>query len=149
MRTNENGVWLGESNNKVTRVGAFLRKTSLDELPQIINILRGEMSLIGPRNDIAGLGVRLANEIPYYNIRYIIKPGITGWAQTHQMYSPGNISPQSVEETKMRLAYDLFYVKNRSLLLDIAIAFRTFSTLIGRFGSIIQVGYSYRHHGKK
>ena len=70
--------------NRVTRVGTWLRRMSIDEFPQCVNILKGEMSLIGPRNDIEGLGQRLAVEIPYYNIRNFVKPGITGWAQTHQ-----------------------------------------------------------------
>ncbi|MBX9906656.1 sugar transferase [Patescibacteria group bacterium] len=139
MSSNENGVWLGESKNRVTKVGALLRKTSIDELPQVLTILKGEMSLIGPRNDIEGLALRLGEEIPFYAIRTIIKPGITGWAQTHQQYTPGHISPQSVEETHMRLAYDLFYIKHRSLLLDINIALRTFKTLLGRFGVTIRL----------
>lgn len=139
MRSNENGVWIGETKNAVTKVGAFLRKTSIDEIPQVINILRGEMSLIGPRNDIEGLATRLADEIPFYTIRTIIKPGITGWAQTHQQYTPGHISPQSVEETRMRLAYDLFYIKHRSVLLDINIALRTLKTLLSRFGVTINL----------
>lgn len=139
MRANENGVWLGESKNEVTRVGAFLRKTSIDELPQVLNILRGEMSLVGPRNDIEGLASRLAQEIPFYTIRTTIKPGITGWAQTHQQYTPGTISPQSVEDTTMRLAYDLFYIKHRSFFLDISIALRTLKTLLGRFGIDIRL----------
>lgn len=148
MRTNENGVWIGESANAVTRLGTLLRTTSLDELPQVVNVLKGNMSLIGPRNDLTKLGERLASAIPYYNIRYTIKPGITGWAQTHQRYSPGNISPQSIEETKVRLAYDLYYVKNRSLMLDIGIALRTLGTLLGRFGSILQVRYSSLYGSK-
>ena len=139
MSTNENGVWLGESKNVVTRVGAFLRKTSIDELPQVLNILRGEMSLVGPRNDMEGLAVRLAEEIPFYTTRTSIKPGITGWAQTHQQYTLGNMSPQSVEETKMRLAYDLYYIKHRSFLLDINIALRTIKTLLSRFGITIRL----------
>lgn len=130
-------TWTNEDaaeGNRVTRVGAVLRKTSLDEFPQIWNILRGEMSLIGPRNDILGLAERLASEIPYYNIRNFVKPGITGWAQTHQQYMGDNISPQSLEETRMRLAYDLYYVKNKSILLDIEIVLRTIKTLLARFG---------------
>lgn len=125
--------------NVVTKVGAILRKTSLDEFPQIWNILKGEMSLIGPRNDIVGLGERLAKEIPYYTIRNFVKPGISGWAQTHQYYMGDNISPQSLDETKMRLAYDLYYVKNRSLMLDIEIAMRTLKTLLSRFGITIRL----------
>ncbi len=139
MRNVENGVWIGESTNEVTRVGAFLRKTSIDELPQVLNILKGEMSLIGPRNDLTGLAERLEAEIPFYAVRTITKPGITGWAQTHQHYAPGKISPQSVEETKVRLAYDLYYIKHRSLLLDINIALRTIKTLLSRFGIHIRL----------
>ena len=108
-------------------------------MPQVWNILKGEMSLIGPRNDIEGLGERLASEIPYYNIRNFVKPGLTGWAQTHQYYMGDNISPQSLEESRMRLAYDLYYVKNRSILLDISIALRTIKTLLSRFGLNIRL----------
>ena len=130
-------TWLPEDaqkENVVTRVGAFLRKTSIDEMPQVWNILKGEMSLIGPRNDIEGLGERLAKEISYYNVRNFAKPGVTGWAQTHQHYMGDNISPQSLEETRMRLSYDLYYVKNRSIVLDVSIALRTIKTLLSRFG---------------
>lgn len=131
------GTWMSEDatrGNVVTPVGHFIRKLSLDEVPQVYNVLKGEMSLIGPRNDIEGLGHRLAEAIPYYNIRNFVKPGITGWAQTHQYYTGNNISPQSLEESKLRLAYDLYYVKNRSLLLDIEIALRTIKTLLARIG---------------
>jgi len=123
--------------NVITKVGGFLRKTSIDEIPQVWAILRGDMSLIGPRNDTAGLGQRLADEIPYYKIRYFVKPGVTGWAQTNQRYHNGNISPQSLEESRVRLSYDLYYVKNRSLWLDIAIALKTMKTLLSRFGVTI------------
>jgi lipopolysaccharide/colanic/teichoic acid biosynthesis glycosyltransferase len=123
----------------VTKVGAILRKLSIDELPQVWTILKGDMSLIGPRNDIKGLGERLAAEIPYYNIRNFVKPGVSGWAQTHQHYMGTNISPQSLEESKVRLSYDLYYVKNRSLLLDVDVALRTFKTLLSRFGVTISL----------
>lgn len=125
--------------NEITKVGAVLRKMSIDEMPQVWNILKGEMSLIGPRNDIAGLGQRLASEIPYYNIRNFVKPGVSGWAQTHQHYMGDNISPQSLEESKVRLSYDLYYVKHRSMLLDIEIALRTLKTLLSRFGIQIKL----------
>ena len=125
--------------NVITKVGAVLRKLSVDELPQVWTILKGEMSLIGPRNDIKGLGERLAAEIPYYNIRNFVKPGVTGWAQTHQYYTGNNISPQSLDESKIRLAYDLYYVKNRSLLIDVDVALRTFKTLLSRFGVTIRL----------
>lgn len=144
MTSNDSGssTWLSEDAKKanvVTKVGAVLRKTSIDEMPQVWNILKGQMSLIGPRNDIEGLGERLANEIPYYNIRNFVKPGVTGWAQTHQYYMGDNISPQSLEESRTRLAYDLYYVKNRSILLDISIALRTIKTLLSRFGLHIRL----------
>jgi len=135
-------TWLKEDakkENTVTRVGSFLRKTSIDEMPQLWNILKGDISLIGPRNDIEGLGQRLAKEIPYYTIRNFVKPGITGWAQTHQHYMGDNISPQSLEESKVRLAYDLYYVKNRSIMLDVEIALRTIKTLLSRFGITIKL----------
>ena len=128
-------AWMDEDQrqgNQVTKVGAVLRKLSIDEFPQCLNILKGDMSLIGPRGDIAGLAHRLAEEIPYYNIRNFVKSGLTGWAQTHQHYAPGNISPQSIAESRVRLAYDLYYVKNRSLLLDLGIALQTIKTLIAR-----------------
>lgn len=135
-------TWTNEDakkGNQITKVGAVLRKLSIDEVPQVWNILKGEMSLIGPRNDIEGLGNRLAEQIPYYNIRNFVKPGVTGWAQTHQHYMGNNISPQSVEESRVRLTYDLYYVKNRSMLLDIEIALRTLKTLLSRFGITIKL----------
>lgn len=121
-----------KQDNKVTRVGALLRKTSIDELPQVFAVLKGDVSFIGPRSDIVGLAERLVEAIPFYNARYKVTPGISGWAQINQRYAPGNISPQSIEESRVRLAYDLYYVKHRSLWLDIAIALRTIKTLVVR-----------------
>lgn len=118
--------------NMVTKVGAFLRKTSIDELPQCFNILKGDLSLIGPRSHIMGIAERLAKEIPHYKLRTAVTPGISGWAQTHQFYEAGNISPQSNEESRLCFAYDLYYVTHRSLVLDIEIALRTLKTLISR-----------------
>lgn len=126
-------TWVSEdTKNRVTRVGAFLRRTSLDEFPQFINVLAGDMSLVGPRNDIAGLGDRLAENLPYYMARYMVKPGITGWAQINQRYEPGHISPQSIEETKIRLAYDFYYIRHRSMALDIVVALKTFKRMLFR-----------------
>ncbi|HVY72564.1 MAG TPA: sugar transferase [Candidatus Paceibacterota bacterium] len=128
--------WVGEERvNKVTRVGGILRTISLDEFPQFLNILKGELSLIGPRNDILGLGERLAEEIPYYNVRYAVKPGISGWAQINQQYEQGKLSPQSVEETRVRLAYDFYYIKHRSFALDIVIALKTVKRMLFRVSS--------------
>jgi lipopolysaccharide/colanic/teichoic acid biosynthesis glycosyltransferase len=128
-------AWVGEDENRVTRVGAWLRQTSLDEFPQFWNILKGEVSLIGPRNDIEGLGRRLEAELPHYVMRYSVKPGITGWAQINQQYEPGNLSPQSVRETTVRLAYDFYYLKHRSLGLDLVIALKTIKRMFFRLSS--------------
>src|SRR6185436_14398845 len=120
---------------RVTRVGALLRQTSLDEFPQFMNVIRGEISLIGPRSDILGLGKRLAAALPYYDARYLVVPGITGWAQINQQYEQGHLSPQSIEETKVRLAYDFYYLKHRSLWLDVVIALKTIKTMFFRVSS--------------
>lgn len=134
MAKSDKGAWTGETENRITKVGAVLRKTSIDELPQVWNILKGEMSMIGPRNDIIDLARRAEMDIPFYMLRYAVKPGITGWAQTHQQYAPGDINPQSIAAFRTRLAYDFYYVKHRSLLLDLNIALRTVKTLLSRFG---------------
>lgn len=129
MLKNENGVWLGESENKITKVGKFLRKSSIDEFPQFWNIFKGDISLVGPRPDMTGLEERLSKEIPYYSVRYVVKPGLSGWAQTRQ-----DVIPNTIEENKDRLAYDLYYIKNRSVLLDIKIILKTIKTLLSRGG---------------
>jgi lipopolysaccharide/colanic/teichoic acid biosynthesis glycosyltransferase len=129
MTVNDGGVWVTENDTRITKVGKFLRATRIDELPQLFSVLKGDMSLIGPRPDIYDLGMKLEQEIPYYAIRNVIKPGLSGWAQIEQ-YAP----PQSLEETKIRLAYDFYYIKNRSLVLDIKIALRTIKTLLSRVG---------------
>lgn len=118
--------------NKVTRVGAFLRKTRLDELPQIWSVLMGSMSLIGPRPELPS-GVKLYEaEIPYYNVRHLIKPGLSGWAQMYHDNHPHHAV--AVEATKEKLSYDLYYIKNRSVLLDIVIALKTIKKLLSRSG---------------
>lgn len=130
MTGNEDGNWVNEGTLKVTKVGMFLRKSRIDELPQLLAVLRGDMSLIGPRPDLRGLGTRLAEEIPYYEVRQIVKPGLSGWAQITQEGAP----PQSVDETKLRLSYDFYYIKNRSAWLDLIIALKTIKTLLMRVG---------------
>lgn len=136
MERSEEGVWIGETDNKVTRVGQFIRKTRIDELPQLWNILRGDLSFVGPRPDISGLSERLSEEIEYYNVRNLIKPGLSGWAQIKQDYGNRNqVSPQGVVDTQIRLTYDVYYVKNRSFLLDIRIAFQTIKTVLSKLGS--------------
>lgn len=135
MLYTDGGSWRAEGGNKNrdTKVGIFLRKTNIDELPQVINILKGQMSFIGPRNDVLALGEKLHKEIPYYAIRYSIKPGISGWAQTLQQVR--NINPQGVEENIIRFQYDLYYIKNRSLLVDVVIILRTIRILLIRLWS--------------
>ncbi|MEK7642166.1 MAG: sugar transferase [Patescibacteria group bacterium] len=129
MTNSDNGKWLPESENKVTRVGRFIRKSRIDELPQALAILKGDLSFIGPRTDIVDLGKRLEEEVPYYMVRTVIKPGLTGWAQINQ-----EKPPQSVEETKIRLSYDLYYIKHRSIGLDFRIILRTLKTVLSRVG---------------
>lgn len=116
-----------------TKVGAFLRKTRIDELPQLINVLRGDLSFIGPRPEMPELAKVYAEKIPYYNTRHLLKPGLSGWAQINNFDVPrGGID---VEKTIDKLSYDLFYLQRRSILLDIHIALKTIATLVMRNGS--------------
>ncbi|MEZ0497923.1 sugar transferase [Sphingomonas sp. IW22] len=114
---------------RITRPGRFLRRTRLDELPQILNILRGEMSWIGPRPEAVPLSQWYEQEIPFYSYRHIIRPGISGWAQVHQ----GHVT--DLDAINEKLAYDFYYVKYFSAWLDMVIAFRTIPTMIGGFGA--------------
>lgn len=129
MRGSDSGRWVTEGDDRITHVGRLLRKSRIDELPQLWNIVRGDLSLIGPRPDIVAMGKKLAEELPYYTVRNLIKPGLSGWAQIKQ-----DIAPQSLEETRERLAYDLYYLKNRSFILDLTIALKTMKTLLSRTG---------------
>jgi len=129
MLYTDSGKWREDLNNSntQTKVGEILRRTNIDELPQVINILKGEMSFVGPRNDIVSLGEKLYSEIPYYMIRYSIQPGLTGWAQTLQKEIP-----HTLEHSINRFQYDLFYIKNRSLLIYLIIILRTIKALLNR-----------------
>lgn len=129
MKSSDRGVWVTEGDERITKVGKFIRKSRIDELPQLFSVLKGDMSLVGPRPDIHDLGVKLSKEIPYYTLRNVIKPGLSGWAQIRQ-----DVVPQSIEETKQRLAYDFYYIKHRSILLDLKIMLQTVATLAGRVG---------------
>jgi exopolysaccharide biosynthesis polyprenyl glycosylphosphotransferase len=113
-----NNTWTADHDPRVTSVGRFLRSTRLDELPQWINILRGDMSLIGPRPEQAGIVEQLKNEVPYFESRHAIRPGLIGWAQLH-VYAGNAI------ESKRKLQYDLYYLKNRSFLFDLEILLKT------------------------
>jgi sugar transferase (PEP-CTERM system associated) len=116
--------WAKEKDPRVTRVGRLLRLMRIDELPQIWNVLKGDMSLIGPRPERPEFDAKLRREIPYYDVRYLVKPGITGWAQVCYPYGA------STEDSYQKVAYDLYYIKNYSLLLDISIALKTIRVIL-------------------
>ncbi|MBV8652069.1 MAG: TIGR03013 family PEP-CTERM/XrtA system glycosyltransferase, partial [Alphaproteobacteria bacterium] len=111
--------WAANNDQRITRIGAMIRKTRIDEIPQILNVLRGDMSFIGPRPERPFFVETLTKEIPYYSERHRVKPGISGWAQINYPYGA------SVEDAREKLTYDLYYVKNRSLFLDFVILLQT------------------------
>jgi sugar transferase (PEP-CTERM system associated) len=111
--------WAKEKDPRITKIGSFIRLTRIDELPQLWNVFKGEMSLVGPRPERPEFDLQLREQIPYYDVRYLVKPGITGWAQVCYPYGA------SVEDAYQKVAYDLYYIKNYSLFLDLAIAFKT------------------------
>jgi exopolysaccharide biosynthesis polyprenyl glycosylphosphotransferase len=122
-------TWAQQRDPRVTRVGSFMRRSRIDELPQLINILRGEMSFIGPRPERPHFVEQLAEAIPFYRERARVKPGLTGWAQVNYPYGA------SVEDAKAKLSFDLYYVKNRSLLLDILILLSTVRVILFQEGA--------------
>jgi lipopolysaccharide/colanic/teichoic acid biosynthesis glycosyltransferase len=121
-------VWAAAANDpRITRVGKLLRKSRLDELPQLWNVLRGDMSFVGPRPERPHFVEKLRKVIPYYDERHAVRPGITGWAQVKLPYG------STLEDAESKLEYDLFYVKHMSLLLDVAIVLETAKVmLLGR-----------------
>lgn len=130
MKVNGNdGSMTKEKDDRITAIGNFLRKTRIDEIPQIINILRGEMSFIGPRPERPEYVSELAKQIPFYKTRLLIKPGISGWDQISGVYH----SP-SLEDTMEKLQYDLYYLKHRSVYFDFGIFLKTVATMLGRGG---------------
>ena len=118
--------------HSVTGIGCFIRKTRIDELPQLWNVFVGDLSLIGPRPELPQFVKVYEKEIPFYNIRHLIKPGLSGWAQLYHK-NPPKFSA-SGNDTRAKLAYDLYYIKNRSLILDLNIALKTIKELIMRKG---------------
>jgi exopolysaccharide biosynthesis polyprenyl glycosylphosphotransferase len=114
---------------RVTRVGAFLRRSRIDELPQLWNVLRGDMSLVGPRPERPEFVSQLTEQIPFYGQRHAVRPGLTGWAQVRYAYGA------SVEDAMEKLQYDLYYIKNRSIALDVYIIVETLKTVVTRSGS--------------
>jgi len=109
---------------RVTAIGRFLRKTSLDELPQLFNVLKGEMSLVGPRPERPYFVEQLKQEIPYYSVRHSIKPGVTGWAQVKYQYG------STVEDAMEKLRYDLYYIKHLSIVFDLTIVLDTVKVIL-------------------
>jgi len=122
-------VWAQNDDCRVTKVGMFIRKWRIDEIPQIWNVLKGDMSFVGPRPERDFFVKKLEEQIPYYSIRFTVKPGITGWAQISYGYSG------SIEEAKEKLNYELFYIKNMSILMDFLIIARTIKTVIFGVGA--------------
>jgi len=122
-------VWATKNDPRVTGLGRFMRKTRLDEIPQLWNVLRGEMGFVGPRPERPEFVQWLTSEIPFYELRHMIRPGITGWAQVRYQYGA------TLEETKQKLEYDLYYVKHLSVGLDLLIMFETIKTIILRRGA--------------
>ncbi len=120
-------VWSQKDDPRITRVGKFIRRVRIDEIPQMINVLNGEMSIIGPRPERPYFVEKLSQQIPYYKRRLKVRPGITGWAQVKHKYD------ETIEDVKIKLRYDLFYIENMSLRMDFKILFRTiFVVLLGK-----------------
>jgi sugar transferase (PEP-CTERM system associated) len=122
-------VWAAKNDSRITRVGAFIRKTRIDELPQLFSVLIGEMSIVGPRPERPTFVAELKEKIPFYDVRHSVKPGVTGWAQVRYSYGA------SLEDALHKHQYDLYYVKNNSLFLDLLILFETVSVVLFREGA--------------
>jgi len=128
MRTDaeSDGVarWASTNDSRVTALGTFLRKTRLDELPQLYNVLKGDMSLVGPRPERPEFVLDLEKTIPYYRERHRVKPGLTGWAQLRYQYG------STLEDAKQKLQYDLYYVKNMNIFLDMVVLLETVEVVL-------------------
>jgi exopolysaccharide biosynthesis polyprenyl glycosylphosphotransferase len=120
--------WAEKNDPRITKVGNFIRKTRIDEIPQLWNVLIGDMSFIGPRPERPEFDGQLEKKIPYYRLRYLVKPGLTGWAQVNYNYAA------SIEDTKEKIMYDLYYIKNYSFLLDMRIILRTIRIVLFQKG---------------
>ena len=122
-------VWAMQNDNRVTRIGNFIRRVRIDEIPQIINVIKGEMSFVGPRPERPVFVERLTETIPYYSLRHSVKPGITGWAQVWYPYGA------SEEDALRKLEFDLYYIKNQSIFMDLLVIFHTIKTVLLQRGS--------------
>ena len=125
----EGARWATKNDPRVTRVGMFMRKTRIDEIPQLWNVLRGDMGFVGPRPERPEFVNWLRDELPFYYLRTLIRPGLTGWAQVRYGYGA------TLAETKEKLEYDLYYIKHMSLGLDLLIMFETIKTILRRRGA--------------
>ncbi|MFT5253337.1 MAG: exopolysaccharide biosynthesis polyprenyl glycosylphosphotransferase [Flavobacteriales bacterium] len=117
-------VFTTTNDSRITRFGKFLRKTRIDEIPQCVNILKGEMAVVGPRPERPNFVLEIAERMPFYETRHVIKPGLTGWAQVNYAYG------ESIEDSLIKLQYDLYYIKHRSFYLDLNIALKTITTVL-------------------
>lgn len=122
----------GGDGHRITRVGKWLRASRIDELPQLWSVLKGDLSMIGPRPEIPSLIKHYEEEIPYYNVRHLVKPGLSGWAQLYHTDPPKVFA--DADKTRRKLSYDLYYIKNRSFMLDLKIALKTIKALLSRSG---------------
>jgi lipopolysaccharide/colanic/teichoic acid biosynthesis glycosyltransferase len=122
-------VWAEKNDTRVTRVGAIIRKLRLDELPQLFNVIKGDMSFVGPRPERPEFVQQLAETIPYYHQRHCVKPGITGWAQLSYPYG------STEKDALSKLEFDIYYVKNRSLIFNIVILLQTAEVILWQKGS--------------
>lgn len=123
-------VWAAKYDKRITKIGSFLRRTRIDELPQLLSVLFGDMSLIGPRPERPEIEILLKENIPHYDLRNLIKPGLSGWAQVNYPYG------SSVDDSEIKLTYDFFYIKNFSFWLDLLILFKTIRLVFRREGSL-------------
>jgi sugar transferase (PEP-CTERM system associated) len=117
-------VWAAAKDNRVTRVGQMIRRLRIDELPQLFNVLRGDMSLVGPRPERPFFVDQLTHELPFYSLRHSVKPGVTGWAQVRYPYGA------TVEDSLEKLQFDLYYVKNHTLFLDLVVLVETVAVVL-------------------
>ena len=128
-RKKKEAAFADEDEERITRTGNFLRKFRLDEIPQLWDVLRGVMSIVGPRPEQPEFVDQFNKEIPFYTYRHKLRPGITGWAQINFKYT------SNTDDTRQKLEYDLFYIKNRTTLLDLQIILKTAETMLGMRGA--------------
>ena len=129
MYIKEGIKWSQRNDKRVTKVGKFLRRTRLDELPQLFSVLKGDMSLIGPRPERPEIDDILVKKIPNYKLRYLVRPGLSGWAQVNYPYGA------SIDDTRIKFSYDIYYIKNFSTFFDLLIFLETIRLVLNVRGS--------------